>query len=57
LNFKAFCYLDDLLSRVLVTYPQGSAALQGAVGQVAIHLFPRNDSNRDRCDDDDTMLL
>lgn len=39
----AFCYRDDVLSQVHVAYPQGSSALESAVTQVVLALFPIHD--------------
>lgn len=53
----AFCYRDDPLSRLDVSYEQGPAALGDAMSQVFLNLFPRRDSTVDRCNDDDPILV
>ena len=39
----AFCYREDVISEVHVAYPQGSPALEDAVTQVVLSLFPLYD--------------
>ncbi len=53
----AFCYRDDVLSQLNVSYVQGSSALGAAMSQVFINLFPRKDPTFDRCNDDDPILV
>ncbi len=52
----AFCYRDDVLSRAHVAYPQGSAALEDAVTQVVLSLFPRYDPTIDKGSNNDFDL-
>ena len=47
----AFCYRDDVLSGVHVAYPKGSAALEDAVTQVVLSLFPLFDPTIDKGND------
>ena len=54
----AFCYRDKTLSQLNVSYTQGSSALENAMSQVVINLFPAYDPINDpRRDDDDVIIL
>lgn len=52
----AFCYRDDVLSRVHVAYPQGSPALEDAVTQVVLALFPLIDPSTHSGNDNGSLL-
>ena len=52
----AFCYRDDVLSGAHVAYPKGSAALEDAVTQVVLSLFPRYDPTIDKGSNNDFDL-
>ena len=52
----AFCYRDDVLSGAHVAYPKGSAALEDAVTQVVLSLFPLYDPTIDKGNDTDSFL-
>ena len=51
-----FCYRDETLSSLTVSYAPGSSMLGDAMGQVSLNLFPRVD-DRDRCNDNEKPLL
>lgn len=55
----AFCYRDELLSRVNISYPQGSSSELGdAMSQVFINLFPSFDPTfNPRRDDEEVIIL
>lgn len=52
----AFCYNDDVLSQVHVAYPQGESALEDAVTQVVLALFPLYDPTIDPGNDNNPLL-
>ena len=52
----AFCYRDDVLSGAHVAYPQGAPALEDAVTQVVLSLFPLYDPTIDKGNDTDSFL-
>ena len=52
----AFCYDDDVLSQVHVAYPQGAPALEDAVTQVVLSLFPLYDPTIDKGSNNDTLM-
>lgn len=51
-----FCYRDETLSSLTVSYAPGPSMLGDAMGQVSLNLFPRVD-DRDHCNDDNKRLL
>lgn len=51
----AFCYRDEVLSRTHVAYTQGSAALEDAVSQVVLSLFPYPDPTIGRGGDNEFL--
>lgn len=53
----AFCYREDMLSTVHVAYPRGAEALQSAVTQVVLSLFPLTDPTIDRGNNNLDLLL
>ena len=53
----AFCYRDETLSRLNVSYTQGSSALGAAMSQVVLNLFPRYDLSDDLCEEDDPIVV
>ena len=51
-----FCYRDETLSSLTVSYMPGSSMLKDAMSQVSLNLFPRVD-DQDRCNDNEKPLL